>query len=151
MLSVMALPMRLIVASASPYPDAKRISQERLSEPQLRSQTLYAVQFSPCPQYRLWRSFRWISVEIVGIFHMFSLWTLTPTRCNTIKEGIKLKLTTITTVGAAIALIGFCCAVLLDLPTLFYPVLIAWLIGAAALIADIFRPDVRLRRWRFEN
>ena len=104
-----------------------------------------------CPQYRLWRSFRWISVEIVGIFHMFGLWTLTPTRCNTIKEGIKMKLITIATVGTAIALIGFCGEVALELRWLFYPVLIAWLIGAAALIADIFRPDVRLRRWRFEN
>jgi hypothetical protein len=82
---------------------------------------------------------------------MLGLWTLTPTRCNTIKEGIKMKMITIATVGTAIALIGFCCTVLLNLHALFYPVWIAWLIGAAALIADIFRPDVRFRRWRFEN
>jgi hypothetical protein len=61
-----------------------------------------------------------------------------PTRFNTIKEGIKMKLITIATVGTAIALIGFCCLVLLQLRWLSFPALIAWLIGAAALIADIF-------------
>src|SRR5215471_536686 len=55
-----------------------------------------------------------------------------PTRFNTIKEGIKMKLITIATVGTAIALIGFFGLVLLSLPWLFYPVLIACFIGAAA-------------------
>jgi len=54
------------------------------------------------------------------------------------KEGIKIKLIPIATVGTAIALIGFLCALLLYLPRLFYPALIGWLIGAAAFIADIF-------------
>ena len=49
-----------------------------------------------------------------------------------------MKLITIATVGTAIALIGFCAAVV-AVPSLFYPALIAGLIGAAALIADIFR------------
>ena len=62
-----------------------------------------------------------------------------PTRFNTIKEGIKSKLITIATVGTAIALIGVFCAVMLELRWLFFPVLIAWLIGAAALIADFLR------------
>ena len=65
-------------------------------------------------------------------------------RCNTIKEGIKMKLITIkknlitiASVGTAIALIAFFGAVLIPLPLLFYPYVIAGLIGAAALIADI--------------
>ena len=62
------------------------------------------------------------------------------------KEGIKMKLITIATVGTAIALIGIFCAVLLPFSWLIYLTLIAWLISAAALVADIFRPDVRLRR-----
>jgi hypothetical protein len=57
-----------------------------------------------------------------------------------------MKLITIATVGTAIALIGFFGAVLLQRNWLFYLALIACLTGAAALIADIFFPDVRLRR-----
>jgi len=63
-----------------------------------------------------------------------------PTRFNTMKDGIKMKLMPIAVVATAIALISFCCAVQLNLPKLLYPALISWLIGAAALIADIFRP-----------
>ena len=66
-----------------------------------------------------------------------------PTRFNTIKEGIKLKLITIkmtpiaiATVSTAIALISIFCVVLIHWP--LYLTLIACLIGAAALIADIF-------------
>ena len=62
-----------------------------------------------------------------------------PTRFNTIKEGIKTNLITIAIAGTAIALISFIGAVLIPLPLLGYPTLVAWLIGAAALIADIFR------------
>ena len=52
---------------------------------------------------------------------------------------IKMELITIAAVGTAIALICFLCGVLIPLPRLLYLTLIAWLIGAAALIADIFR------------
>ena len=62
-----------------------------------------------------------------------------PTRFNTINEGIKMKLITIATVGTAIALIGIFGTVLLSLHLLLLT-LIACLIGAAALIADIFLP-----------
>ena len=51
-----------------------------------------------------------------------------------------MKLITIAIVGAAIALIGFCSGVLLQLSWLVFLALIACLIGVAALIADIFRP-----------
>jgi hypothetical protein len=63
-----------------------------------------------------------------------------PTKLNTIKEGIKMKLITIAIGGTAIALIGFCSGVLLQLSWLVFLALIACLIGAAALIADIFHP-----------
>ena len=53
------------------------------------------------------------------------------------KEGIKKNLITIATVGTAIALIGIFCTVLTPLRLLF-PTLIACLIAAAALIADLF-------------
>ena len=60
-----------------------------------------------------------------------------PTTFNTIKEAIKMKLITIAIVSTAIAFIGFFSAVLI-LPQLFFPTLIACLVGAAALISDFF-------------
>ena len=71
-----------------------------------------------------------------------------PTRFNTIRERIKMKLIkekietkliTIAAVAAATAMIGFFCTVLIPLPGLLYPTLIICLIGVVALIADIFR------------
>jgi hypothetical protein len=62
-----------------------------------------------------------------------------PTRFNTIQERIKTKLITVATVSTAIALIGIFGTVLLSLHLLLLT-LIACLIGAAALIADIFLP-----------
>ena len=63
-----------------------------------------------------------------------------PTRFNTIKEGIKINLIAIATVSTAIALISLFGTVLIGFPHTLYPTFIACLIGAAALIADIFRP-----------
>ena len=61
----------------------------------------------------------------------------TPTKFNTIKEGIKTRLITIAIVSTAIAFFSFFGAALI-LPQLFFLTLIACLIGAAALISDFF-------------